>query len=491
MKKLMLAALTSSLTLGAMADAPEILRYQGRLVDGNTLVNDTLPMSFKLFNSTSGGSLLYEDSSSVLVVDGLYATYIGDDTVTGSLTDALTNAAVFLEVTIDGETLSPREQLTSVPYALNTKADPTPSGTIVLSPSSPNIELEAQGYSLYYEDVVTADWEPVYDAPYVSSPGGQVFSYGNKIGIYSESPEYDVYLSEMGKRWETAKCPVNFNGFTPDILEFNGALFFFATEYENAACFTSDFENWNVWTNQFSTNMYDTFYIDEVVVFKDALWSFVRDMNSSNLVMRSTDGMNWTQMSTGDWSDLYMYGDVIISSDKLFVNSVDMPAYSNYVWSSADGISWSKSTSTTPSEMGTPELVFHDNELWSIFQDSYSMDGKLWKSNNDGNSWSMVTTNLPQYTIMNRYRVMSEDNNLWLWGNDSSHTEGAVLWSEDGIDGELSLKTSYMSESAEIISLENGRLWLFTGADSTTGGAPFYFIGGPKKEDGLYYYQKD
>ena len=124
MKKWIIAVLTIAASLNLWAQAPELFRYQGRLVDGTNLVNATLPMSFKLYDAQSGGNLLYEDSSSVLVVDGLYSTTIGDNTVFGSLTNAMTNAAVYLELTVNGETLSPRERLVSVPYALNATTAP-------------------------------------------------------------------------------------------------------------------------------------------------------------------------------------------------------------------------------------------------------------------------------------------------------------------------------------------------------------------------------
>lgn len=120
MKRWIAIGLTIAASINLWAQAPEMFRYQGRLVNGTNLVNATVPMSFKLYNALSGGTRLYEDSNSVLVVDGLYSTYIGDNTVFGSLTNAMTNAAVYLELTVNGETLSPRERLVSVPYALNT-----------------------------------------------------------------------------------------------------------------------------------------------------------------------------------------------------------------------------------------------------------------------------------------------------------------------------------------------------------------------------------
>jgi len=49
----------------------------------------------------------------------LYSTFIGDNTVSGSLADAFTNVTVFVEVEVDGAVLSPRERMASVGYALH------------------------------------------------------------------------------------------------------------------------------------------------------------------------------------------------------------------------------------------------------------------------------------------------------------------------------------------------------------------------------------
>lgn len=106
----------SSFLLGA---APELLNYQGRLVDGGGLVKRNVALQLRLYDAMEGGTLLYEDSNTVAVVDGLYATLIGDNTTYGSLTNALTNASVYVEVVLDSQALSPRDRLVSVAYALN------------------------------------------------------------------------------------------------------------------------------------------------------------------------------------------------------------------------------------------------------------------------------------------------------------------------------------------------------------------------------------
>lgn len=118
-----LVVLILALSSHSYAQAPLLINYQGRLLDGTNLVNGPVEMSLRLFNVNIGGSPLFVDSNMVFVVDGLYSTFIGDDPVGGSLPipDVLTNAEVFIEVIVDTTVLLPREQLVSVGYALMTR----------------------------------------------------------------------------------------------------------------------------------------------------------------------------------------------------------------------------------------------------------------------------------------------------------------------------------------------------------------------------------
>lgn len=115
------------------ASAPNIVSYQGRVLNANGVpVTDTsLDMVFSLYDAASGGSCVWSNSSAtcasqtaqaITVTDGLFSENLGD---TGdsyaAISDSIfgANAALFLEVRIEGETLSPRKQITAAPYALN------------------------------------------------------------------------------------------------------------------------------------------------------------------------------------------------------------------------------------------------------------------------------------------------------------------------------------------------------------------------------------
>jgi hypothetical protein len=114
-------ALLSSLLLHPssflLAQSPDQINYQGRLMNGTNLVNGTVGLTLRLFNAPTAGTLTYADSNTVTVVDGLYSTFLGDNTITGALDFALLYTSVWLEAVVNGIVLTPRERLASVPYA--------------------------------------------------------------------------------------------------------------------------------------------------------------------------------------------------------------------------------------------------------------------------------------------------------------------------------------------------------------------------------------
>ncbi|MFH0880211.1 MAG: hypothetical protein V2A34_10905, partial [Lentisphaerota bacterium] len=107
------------LLVGVVAQVPLQINYQGRLVNGTNLCNGSLPMELMLFTNDIGGLPVYVDSNSaVSVVDGLYSTVLGDQTVYGSLGASLLQSNLYLGVRVNGSVLLPRERITAVAYAL-------------------------------------------------------------------------------------------------------------------------------------------------------------------------------------------------------------------------------------------------------------------------------------------------------------------------------------------------------------------------------------
>ena len=112
------SALCLTLAATAPAQVPELVNYQGRLVDGTNLVNDDVQIVFRMYDGDTGGTERYAETQTVTVVDGLYSTTIGSTSDPGSLPDALTNDPLYLETEVDGTTLGPRERVTAVFRAL-------------------------------------------------------------------------------------------------------------------------------------------------------------------------------------------------------------------------------------------------------------------------------------------------------------------------------------------------------------------------------------
>jgi hypothetical protein len=95
------------------------VNYQGRLADnGGTSINDTVGMSFSLWDAATDGNLIWgpESHAAVPVSDGLFSVGLGSQT-SGGIPTSTWSGDRYLEITVGGETLEPRELIRSVPIA--------------------------------------------------------------------------------------------------------------------------------------------------------------------------------------------------------------------------------------------------------------------------------------------------------------------------------------------------------------------------------------
>jgi hypothetical protein len=86
--------------------------YQGRLRQNGTPVNGNVNLEFRLFNAAAGGSQISFTipQNNVAVSDGLFVTQL-------DFGAAFQGQPLWLQITVNGTPLAPRQQLTPVPYA--------------------------------------------------------------------------------------------------------------------------------------------------------------------------------------------------------------------------------------------------------------------------------------------------------------------------------------------------------------------------------------
>ena len=107
---------------------PTVMNYEGRLTDNSPQqnpINGTIPMEFRIYGSAMGADLLWSESwASVDVVDGIFSVLLGSNGspinpgifVNPPTTDR------YLEFTANSEVLTPRQQIGSVGYAVNSES---------------------------------------------------------------------------------------------------------------------------------------------------------------------------------------------------------------------------------------------------------------------------------------------------------------------------------------------------------------------------------
>lgn len=110
-------AMTFWMTWDGSAGVPQTLNYQAWLRDNQGQpVTDTLSMSFTICCDSMGGGIVWGESHPAVGVDsGAISLVLGSQNPIPDT--AFTGGERWLEVTIDGEPILPRLQLSSVPYA--------------------------------------------------------------------------------------------------------------------------------------------------------------------------------------------------------------------------------------------------------------------------------------------------------------------------------------------------------------------------------------
>jgi hypothetical protein len=154
---------------GAVAQgAPTSITYQGRLEQNGAGVTGSLPMAFRLYDAAAGGSQVGSTISlgSVDVAGGVFTQALDFGAIDAG------NTALWLEVTVDGFVMSPRQAITASPYSLQTRGIYVDnSGRVGIGTDSPEAALDVAGPGAVARVVSTQDFSPAVVRLRGSVPG--------------------------------------------------------------------------------------------------------------------------------------------------------------------------------------------------------------------------------------------------------------------------------------------------------------------------------
>jgi hypothetical protein len=162
------------------------MSYQGKLVENGLPVTGSRPMTFRLYDSVTGGTLIWsEGPKTVTVSNGLFTVSLGDTTPFTVSNFALN---LYLEIDVAG-TVLPRQVLQGAPYALSLAAGAEVrgnTGASLLSAVNDGSGEAIKGYS-YSGNGLSG----------TTLTGHGVFAQGNSDGLYS-SALYSTSVSPGG-----------------------------------------------------------------------------------------------------------------------------------------------------------------------------------------------------------------------------------------------------------------------------------------------------
>ncbi|HAT71422.1 MAG TPA: hypothetical protein DCS63_01225, partial [Elusimicrobia bacterium] len=104
------------------AGAPLKVNFQGRLEESGEPVEGQRSFVFKIYNAASGGALVWtSQTENASVAGGVFSVVLETGNPVNLSTSVFTGAR-YIEVSVGGVALSPRQEMLSVPYALTAQA---------------------------------------------------------------------------------------------------------------------------------------------------------------------------------------------------------------------------------------------------------------------------------------------------------------------------------------------------------------------------------
>ena len=285
--------------------------------------------------------------------------------------------------------------------------------------------------------------------------------YKNRLWLFGgwmnsfEAPPRDVWSSADGKKWTqvTAKAPWIHSDLSMS-LTFKNRMWFMGGWYNGRLPgHSASNQVWSstdgkVWTRATKAAGWTPRLAAALVEFKGRMWMlggtenyyFGNKKSLKNDVWSSPDGKTWTRATDNAGWTPRAYHQAAVLGDRMFVfgGGNYVPEYEafNDVWSSTDGVHWTRVTEKTPWH---PRLWFtsvvYRNRMWVLggWSNNPSKNwGDAWYSK-DGKTWTEYKTSTT-WKARHEHSAYVLGGKLWIAGGHARPLSSEV-WSLELPDG--------------------------------------------------------
>lgn len=226
------------------------------------------------------------------------------------------------------------------------------------------------------------------------------------------------------------------------------------------------------------------------VLFKNKIWTMggsqITNANLKNDVWYSDDGKNWTLATPkAGWAARRWHTALVFDNKIWIMGGIDdwngdgqNPHQLNDVWSSSDGVEWTRVTEHAPwpPRWRHVSLVF-DNKMWVIGGRDRN---DVW-STTDGKNWKQVTAKAEWPSRMGQ-GGFAFDGKMWIFGGiEDKYWLNDIWYSTDGSHWTLATqKAPWSPRSADYSTVFNDKMWIF-GGKADDGGTDDIWYMSPKR----------